>query len=97
MRAQEDVFHFQPVCLSKRTCPLLCDILWILQLSCLEVSRGLAAWNNLSICAALILLIGPSRIYLGEHWASDVIGSYIIGTFWLIILISCINSSCIGH
>ncbi|MCC7469357.1 MAG: phosphatase PAP2 family protein, partial [Burkholderiaceae bacterium] len=33
------------------------------------------------------LLIGPSRIYLGEHWASDVIGSYIIGTFWLIILI----------
>ncbi|HPA08908.1 MAG TPA: phosphatase PAP2 family protein, partial [Methanoregulaceae archaeon] len=41
----------------------------------------------LSICAALILLIGPSRIYLGEHWASDVIGSYIIGTFWLIILI----------
>ncbi len=42
---------------------------------------------TLSICAALILLIGPSRIYLGEHWASDVIGSYIIGTFWLIILI----------
>ncbi|HNW80423.1 MAG TPA: phosphatase PAP2 family protein [Methanoregulaceae archaeon] len=52
--------------------------------------KFLAGWLRgitLSICAALILLIGPSRIYLGEHWASDVIGSYIIGTFWLIILI----------
>lgn len=48
---------------------------------------GWLRWIVLSICAALILLIGPSRIYLGEHWASDVIGSYIIGTFWLIILI----------
>ena len=48
---------------------------------------GWLRWLILSICAALILLIGPSRIYLGEHWASDVIGSYIIRTFWLIILI----------
>ena len=45
--------------------------------------RGVA----ISTCAILIVLIGPSRIYLGEHWTSDVIGSYIIGTFWLIILI----------
>lgn len=52
--------------------------------------KYLSGWLRLiilSICAALILLIGPSRIYLGEHWASDVIGSYLIGTFWLIILI----------
>jgi len=42
---------------------------------------------TISVCAGLIVLIGPSRIYLGEHWVSDVIGSYIIGTFWLIILI----------
>jgi len=44
-------------------------------------------WVTISICAILIVLIGPSRIYLGEHWVSDVIGSYIIGSFWLIILI----------
>jgi undecaprenyl-diphosphatase len=44
-------------------------------------------WFSMSICAILIVLIGPSRIYLGEHWVSDVIGSYIIGAFWLIILI----------
>jgi undecaprenyl-diphosphatase len=48
---------------------------------------GWVRWTVISICAILIVLIGPSRIYLGEHWVSDVIGSYIIGTFWLIILI----------
>jgi membrane-associated phospholipid phosphatase len=48
---------------------------------------GWRRWTAISICATLIVLIGPSRIYLGEHWVSDVVGSYIIGTFWLIILI----------
>ena len=48
---------------------------------------GWVRWTAISICATLIVLIGPSRIYLGEHWVSDVIGSDIIGTFWLIILI----------
>jgi len=48
---------------------------------------GWQRWLTVSICASLIVLIGPSRIYLGEHWVSDVIGSYLIGTFWLIILI----------
>jgi len=48
---------------------------------------GWMRWAVISVCAALIILIGPSRIYLGEHWASDVIGSYIIGTLWLIILV----------
>ncbi|MDD1713231.1 MAG: phosphatase PAP2 family protein [Methanoregulaceae archaeon] len=48
---------------------------------------GWMRWVTISICATLIVLIGPSRILLGEHWVSDVVGSYIIGTFWLIILI----------
>jgi membrane-associated phospholipid phosphatase len=41
----------------------------------------------IAICCALIVLIGPSRIFLGEHWASDVVGSYIIGSIWLFVLI----------
>lgn len=48
---------------------------------------GWERWITITICAPLIVLIGPSRVYLGEHWVSDVIGSYIIGTLWLIILI----------
>ena len=33
----------------------------------------------LVVSAALVVLVGPSRIYLGDHWASDVMGSYLIG------------------
>jgi undecaprenyl-diphosphatase len=35
----------------------------------------------------LILLIGASRIFLGVHWTSDVIGGYVIGGFLLTGLI----------
>src|SRR5260370_22444104 len=28
--------------------------------------------------AVLVVLIGLSRIYLGDHWASDVLGAYLI-------------------
>ncbi|MBI2011928.1 phosphatase PAP2 family protein [Candidatus Daviesbacteria bacterium] len=35
------------------------------------------------ILSMLILLIGISRIYLGDHWFSDVLGSYLIGFIWL--------------
>ena len=48
---------------------------------------GYASVIVIAICLALIVLIGPSRVFLGEHWASDVVGSYIIGTIWLFIMI----------
>jgi undecaprenyl-diphosphatase len=48
---------------------------------------GRARLIVIAICGALIVLIGPSRVFLGVHWASDVLGSYIIGTIWLFVLI----------
>jgi undecaprenyl-diphosphatase len=38
----------------------------------------------LAACGALIVLIGPSRIAMGHHWASDVLASFCLGTAFLI-------------
>ncbi len=35
----------------------------------------------------MIILVGPSRIFLGEHWASDVLGGYLLGSLVLIAAI----------
>lgn len=37
--------------------------------------------------SAFILLIGVSRIYLGAHWLSDIVGGYLIGSLWLMLMI----------
>lgn len=38
--------------------------------------------------ASMIALVGPSRIYLGHHWFSDVLASYLLGTSYLLALTS---------
>lgn len=35
----------------------------------------------------LILAIGVSRIYLNAHWPSDVLGAYLLGSFFLVLLL----------
>jgi undecaprenyl-diphosphatase len=32
----------------------------------------------------LLALVGPSRVYLGHHWFTDVTASYLLGLSWLI-------------
>ena len=36
----------------------------------------------------LVLLIGLSRVYIGEHWATDVVGGWLFGGAWLLVLVA---------
>ncbi len=42
---------------------------------------------GISILLGLLGLIGVSRIYLGAHWFSDVVGAYVLGLLILSIII----------
>lgn len=57
-----------------------------------QMVSGKTARVFLSIgIGALIFLIGLSRVYLGVHYASDVLGGFLAGYAWLIIYISFIE------
>jgi undecaprenyl-diphosphatase len=48
-----------------------------------SLKRGLL----LTISGSLVASIGPSRIYLGAHWASDVLGAYLLGSLMLAAIV----------
>lgn len=35
-----------------------------------------------TVFAVAVAFVGFDRIYLNSHWLSDVIGGYLLGTFW---------------
>ncbi|HVG29329.1 MAG TPA: phosphatase PAP2 family protein [Pyrinomonadaceae bacterium] len=41
----------------------------------------------LALAALPVLLIGLSRMYLGAHWASDVLGAYLLSGAWLALCV----------
>ena len=48
-------------------------------------------WISIVLLSILICAIGISRIYLGVHYTSDVLGGFLISISYLIIYISAVN------
>jgi undecaprenyl-diphosphatase len=53
----------------------------VLHLSRRPVVRGV----TLALATALILLVAYTRVYLGAHWATDVVAGILIGLFWVVV------------
>ncbi|MCJ0764964.1 phosphatase PAP2 family protein [Variovorax terrae] len=48
-------------------------------------SRPRERWYILGAATGLTLLVGLSRVALGVHWASDVLGGWAFGTAWAVM------------
>jgi membrane-associated phospholipid phosphatase len=70
------------------------DVLFYGFLLFLSFTRPVRRWRYrwalipLQVFATLnILMIGFSRVYEGEHWATDALGGYLSGVLWLALFI----------
>lgn len=57
--------------------------MWFLVYTLLKRS-GLRT-SLLILLGIFIALVGASRIYLGQHWATDVLGAYLLGSLTLVV------------
>ena len=53
-------------------------------------------WSLIVLLSCLIVGIGTSRIYLGVHYTSDVLGGFLISVSYLVIYISVVNKFFVG-
>ena len=70
---------------------------FLLFLGFAQVGNRLIRKVLLASLAALIVLVGLSRVYLGAHWPSDVIGAYLFGGVWLAVMIKMYQHSKSTH
>ena len=55
------------------------------------VENRYVKWISIVLLSILICTIGVSRIYLGVHYTSDVLGGFLVSISYLILFISTVN------
>jgi membrane-associated phospholipid phosphatase len=60
---------------------------YILYLAYRYLPAGPLRTAIIAYCVGLITLVGPSRIYLGHHWASDVVAGQLVGLTYLLVML----------
>ena len=55
------------------------------------VENRYVKWISIVLLSVLICSIGVSRIYLGVHYTSDVLGGFLVSISYLILFISTVN------
>lgn len=72
------------------TTALLCVVLLgtVCYLVWRERPRRLLVTVLLCVSLMLVLASGISRVCVGEHWATDILGGWLFGSAWLLVLVS---------
>ena len=61
----------------------VCYFGFLFFLSLVFLKRGSSSLRLCSLLLVPVALVGVSRVVLGEHWPSDVVGAYLLSGVWL--------------
>lgn len=64
---------------------VFCALAYLVAAAVESWPRKVAAWT---VAAVVVMLVGFSRLYLGVHWPSDVLGGFALGGLWLAALVA---------